>query len=293
LVERGQGDEWHVSIRTQNGAGVSDRLLFARSCDALADATSLIVAMQIDPETAAIHARVIDGLSEPVAPAPQASLAPPGVYSAPLPPPASTAAHSNAAVSETKTIERNPEPHAPAANVAHARALVGVAWQRDWGSLPAASDILEGALAVAVGPWWGEFGVGLSSREDIAQSAAPAIGSVRMLTGTLRACRRVWEQAALGVSPCLSFEWARWSSEGNSNLNAQRSDAILTSAVTLRWVGTVRIFESLSLMVPVDVVVPLSRPRFGFVEAGEWPREVFKPYWIALRAGAGVQLYFP
>jgi hypothetical protein len=298
VVERGEGDEWRALIRTQSSSGVSDRLLAARSCEALADATSLIVAMQIDPETAAIHARAIDGLSEPAAgaaPPSASSGGPQVVYPGRVVSPPVTSAHRGAAASETKTKEENPEARLWTRDAARprVRGMLAASVQRDWGSLPSASEIFAGALGVIYGPWWGEFGLGVSSSEDIARTSGPSIGSVRVLMPALRACWRAWEGPAVGMSPCIGFEWARWSSEGNSNLNAQRDDSVMASAASLRWLGSLKFSDDWRLIVPVDVVVPLSRPRFGFVQATERQVVVFTPSWIALRAGVGVQLYFP
>ena len=63
-VERTETDSWRVRIRTHSAEGNSDRGLVAHSCSALADATILIVAMLIDPETAATRARSLDAVSE-------------------------------------------------------------------------------------------------------------------------------------------------------------------------------------------------------------------------------------
>src|SRR5512145_2663542 len=49
----------------RSSRGTSERRLEARSCGALVDATSLIVAMTIDPDTAVTNARALDAVEVP------------------------------------------------------------------------------------------------------------------------------------------------------------------------------------------------------------------------------------
>jgi hypothetical protein len=316
IVTRIAVDDWRVSIHTASAAGHSDRTLSARSCEPLADATSLIVAMMIDPDTAATHAHLIAGLSEsPAMPAPDAVAVPTAPIAAPtaplvtypglLPRPVPTITRRVAVVSETKTIKQNPELNAPRSEAPARVPTRGFAseWaMRDWGSLPSATEVFGGSLGLAHGSWSGEASLGVSLREDItwsadhssaSQSAGPTIGSLRMLTGALRLCGRAWEHSRISVSPCAGFEWVRWSSEGNSNLANQRNQVVLTSAGEARLVGAFAVSETLSLLLPLDVVLPLSRPGFGYINSAGKPTGVFQPSLIAFRIGAGLRLYFP
>jgi hypothetical protein len=311
IVTRSDVDDWQVRIHTAGAAGHSERSLSARSCEPLVDATSLIIAMMIDPETAATHAHAIAGLSEsPGLPAYQpaeAAKVPLVTYPGQLSPPAPTSTPRVAGVSETKTIKQNPLSNAPAPRAevpagARTRGFASEWVARDWGSLPSATEIFGGSLGLAHGQWSGEASLGVSLREDItgsadhssaSRSAGPAIGSLRMLTGALRVCWRAWEHSRVSVSPCAGLEWARWSSQGNNSLANMRSDAVLTSAVGARLVGALAVSETLSLLLPLDVVLPLRRPSFGYTGSAGEPVGVFQPSRIAFRIGAGLQLHFP
>ena len=306
IVTRVDVDDWRVSIHTASAGGHSDRTLSARSCEPLADATSLIIAMMIDPETAATHAHVIAGLSEsPVMPARDpvaAPTAPPAAPTTPLvtypgllPPPAPTSNWRVAVVSGTKTIKQNPEFNAPRSEAPVRWPTRGFAsgWvMRDWGSLQSATEVIGGSLGLAHGSWSGEASLGVSLREDITQSTGRTIGSLRLLTGALRVCWRAWEHARVAVSPCAGFGGARWSSQGNSNLANQHSEVVAKPAAEARVVGAFAVSDTLSLLLPLDVVLPLNRPSFGYFASAS-KISVFQPSLIAFRMGAGLRLYLP
>jgi len=307
MVTRIAVDDWRVSIHTASAAGHTERSLSARSCEPLADATSLIIAMMIDPETAATHAHLIAGLSEsPVMPArdpvaaPTAPLVAPAAplvtYPGLLPPPAPTRTRRDAVLNETKTIKQNPEfnasrPQAPSQWPTRGFASEWV--MRDWGSLQVATEVFGGSVGLAHGPWSSEASLGVSLREDITQSTGRTIGSLRLLTGVLRVCWRAWEYSRVAVSPCAGFGWAWWSSQGNSNLANQRNEVAPKSAAEARVVGAFAVSETLSLLLPLDVVLPLKRPSFGYTAGGSEQIHVFEPSRTAVRLGAGLRLYFP
>jgi hypothetical protein len=213
-----------------------------------------------------------------------------------LAPPAPTSTWRAAVVSETKTIKQHPEFTVPRAEVqvrAPTRGFASEWVMRDWGSLQSATEVFGGSLGLVHGPWLGEASLGVSLREDIKQSIGPTIGSLRLLTGALRACWRAWEHARVAVSPCAGFEWAWWSSEGNSTLANQRDQVVITSAAETRLVGAFAVSDTLSLLLPLDVVLPLRRPSFGYTAGANGPIVVFEPSRIAVRVGAGLRLYFP
>lgn len=299
-VERTGETGWSVLLRTKSAAGQSARSLSARSCQALADATSLIIAMQIDPETAATHARVIEGLNETVdasrtPPSAQPSQPLPATTAQPLQP--STTLHPRpAVVSGTKTKQYNPDPSQPStATRARApwRVLLGAWALRDWGTLPAGTEIFGGALGVSRDSWWAEVAVGASLREDLLQRVGPPVGTLAVATGELRLCRQVYNPSRFALAACSGLQWARWSSQGNENLANHRNASAVTLSAEGRIVAALALFEPIQLLVPLDVVLPLNRPRFGVIQAAERQLELFEPSWLALRIGVGVQVAFP
>ncbi len=320
-VEPTAAESWRVHIHMQGGEGNSDRVLTARSCIALADATSLIIAMHIDPETAAAHAHSFAEVSEPaLAPAPGAMpipSAPVVAYPGQLPPPALANAQGNAAVSETKTIKTNlgTERDAAAGKLASERTtfdaevkaaavgpsrtqlhpLVGAWALVDWGSLPLASPGFGGSAGLASGPWMVEIAIGAWLNRDKTKGTElnPHAGiKLGMVSGAARLCHRIWEHAPFDLSPCAGFELVRWSGEGNSYLAGKQTGWALGFSPNARLLGTLSISEVLCLPVFLDVLLPLNRPKFGFQDAAGAPNYVYQPSQVALRVGVGVQLHF-
>src|SRR5664280_893816 len=163
-------DTWRVLIRTENGAGQSERTITAHSCTALVDATSLIIAMIIDPETAATHARAIEARSEPPtvtnSGAANSTLsAAPSSSSAPPPAPAVSNSQRNPSTSETKDQNPNTAPIGPPQSPALAArprpsGLIAAWAAADYGSLPSVTQALGGSLGLLYGPWRGEASFG-------------------------------------------------------------------------------------------------------------------------------------
>jgi len=295
---------WRVRIVLTTGDGKSDRWLFARTCQVLADATSLIVAMHIDPETAAAHARVLESVSEPSPAAPgvvNAPGAPMVSYPGQLPPASTT--QLNAVPSGTKTIETNPagKPDASAAHTVSASwrgssAFVGGWVLRDWGSLPAADWAFGGDVGASLGRWQIDttIGVWLNEQKDASQSdLIPRRITLGMLAGAVRACFGVWRYGQVQLLPCAGLEVERRTGEGTAHLYDTRSPAVLDVSPNLRALAYLNVYGALSLPVHFDVLFPLNPPRFGFTDASgtiEYP--VWQPSRVVFRLGTGVQFRF-
>lgn len=303
IVDRTDANTWRVRIVLTTSDGKSDRWLFAHSCQELADATSLIVAMHIDPETAAAHARALDSVSEP-------SPAVPGVVSAPAAPIVSypgqlpsVSTQLNAVPSGTKAIETNPAgmPGAIAARTASASwlgrsAFVGVWVLRDWGSLPAADWAFGGDVGASLGRWQIDttIGVWLNEQKDAPQSGLiPPRITLGMLSAAVRACYGVWSHGPLQLHPCAGLEVERRTGEGTAHLYDTRSPAVLDVSPNLRALASLNLYGPLSLPVHFDVLFPLNPPRFGFTDAsGAIEHSVWQPSRVVFRLGTGVQLHF-
>ena len=302
-VDQTDANTWRVHIALTTSDGKSDRWLFAHSCQALADATSLIVAMHIDPETAATHARALESVSEP-------SPAAPGVVNAPAAPivsypgqapPASM--QRNLVPDGTKTIETNPagSPSAAAAQTAsvlwpHRSAFVGAWVLRDWGSMPTADWAFGGDVGASLGRWQIDtaIGVWLNKQKDAPQSGLiPPRITLGMLSGAVRACYGVWSHGPLQLSPCAGVEVERRTGEGTAHLVSTNKRAVPDVSPNLRALANLNIYGPLSLPLHFDVLFPLNPPRFGFTDAaGTTEYSVWQPSRVAFRVGTGVQLHF-
>ena len=296
-VERLKAETWRVSIATESNDGKSDRAITAHSCQALLDATSLIVAMLIDPETAATHARPIEGTTTAVPGAPVADASEPAAPANTSPPPAPPLASTpvrNPLPSEAQN-QNQPMNHSGLRNstrtVSRMRAygLLGAWAAIDDGSLPSVTEAFGGSLGLLYGPWRGEttFGGWLSRNHRDPQSSYN--GDFSKIAGSARVCLAALTAARFSLGPCAGAELARVSGIGNAPLTrTQRPPVASAQAAAL---GTVAITEALAVRLDLDVSFPLKRPTFGFTYQ-QVDRTLFRPDWAALLVSAGIEWRF-
>jgi hypothetical protein len=305
-IERLGPASWRAVVRTESDDGKSERALAARSCAALLDASSLIIAIIIDPETATTNARAIEAVNLPET-ANQSNAAEP--VNPQSPPDATEVANREPAPLATPQEPQKRQlasPHLPDNSGSvmsptpptRLRSLTRgsiAAWAAaDYGSVPAPTVALGGALGLLYGPWRGEFAAGwwLPRSATWDKGTNPeAGGSFGMLAGSAKVCRRIWELGRMGLGPCAGLEVARWSGTANGNLSNTQSRARWDSSAEAKVLGILAISEIVGLRFDLDVLFPLHRPRFGFTSGGIENR-LFQPSAVLLRAGAGVELHF-
>jgi hypothetical protein len=301
-VERPRVDVWKVTIITQSAEGVSDRVVSSRTCAALLDATSLIVAMMIDPETAAAHARPSDDGPEGTAVPgePSAATLPnagPSGYgaNAPLPP----LPHPNTPARDSRALAQPPpadasinstEPH-PGWPLAGTIAMTSAL---DYGSLPGVSGSLLGSLGVHYGPLRaeGSFGYWLP-RDSIAEDSdiPGAGGSFRKAAVLGRACADVWNPSAFTVSPCLGLGVAWFSGVANDSVPKSARATVHVAEPEIGVLATLKLTSHLALRFDLDVAVPLPRPEFGYT-SGTDKKYLYKAKPASVRAGMGLEWKF-
>jgi len=293
-------ETWRVSIRTESSGGQSERAITAHSCSALVDATSLIIAMLIDPETAAIHARPIEGTSESaVSPiANPANSAPPSNSNTPPAPPTASNLQRDPVTSETKNKNSNigfvgpaPTEHWPTSG------LIAVWVGGDVGSLPSFTEVLGGSLGLLYGPWRGEVSFGYwfpKSKASLGPSNPTAAGDFRKLAGSAELCLTIWAPSRFALSPCAGFELASLSGVGRGSLIETHTERRPTASAESGFLGILRLTDALALRLNLDVLLPLNRPEFGYYVQGNQgePSTIFRPALIAARARLGVELHF-
>jgi len=305
-VERPRVDVWKVTIITQNAEGVSDRVVSSRTCAALLDATSLIVAMMIDPETAAAHARLSD--DGPVATAvpgePSVATLPnagPSGYgaNAPLPP----LPHPNTPARDSRALAQ-PLPAGASVNSTEwhpgwpLAGTIAMTSALDYGSLPALSGSFMGSLGVHYGPLRaeGSFGYWLP-RDSIASDLAGAGGSFGKAALLGRICVDVWNPTAITVSPCLGLGVAWFSGAANDRVphndrvpqNASKTVPIAEPEAGV--LTAIKLTSHLALRLDLDVAVPLPRPEFGYT-SGTDKKYLYQAKPVSVRAGMGLELKF-
>lgn len=245
---------WSVTLETSSGTATGHRTLSATSCEGLANATALIVALIIDPNAVAERSARTEGQMEKTAPAP--------------PPP--------------------PGPTVPPARAT--RVLVGAGATGSLGALPSPDLGVGAGLGLSGSVWRIEARVAYSSRwvESTALSdPAGAHGRFRHLAATLAGCL-ISRRSAFDWGGCVDFESGFVQGEG---VGVTRNSAKKTPWLGLGAGGFLGLRANPWLLFPlhVDAIVPLWRPDFTF-QAVDPP--IFRAWAVGGRMTAGVEVQF-
>ena len=251
-----RGERWLVTLETQTGAASGHRSIEATSCQGLASATALIVALMIDPDAVAAHAGK-------------------GAEMAPAPPPSPA----------------TPQPAVPPARAARSTfGIAGAGAAGDLGVLPGPDVGPGAALGLLLGHWRLELRVAYGVREvpsDTLADASGAYGKFRFYAGTLAGC---WTalRGAVDFGPCVEAELGAVHGEG--------AGADHNRGQTTPWfalgAGGVVIFKAtpwLHFPVHIDAVLPMWRPNFMVQHADG---SLFRAWPVGGRLTAGVELQF-
>lgn len=295
-VEHSREGAWKVTIVTDSDEGISERIVNSRSCAALLDATSLIVAMMIDPETAATHARTIDreGPTHSTAGSPPSGAIPgPRLSTPPQLGPQANAPSSN---SREAPAARFLPPNTSSETrlrwpFTGALALTS---GLDGGSLPGVSGVFRGAAALLYGPLRAEGSFGFWVPKNYVANLAdlPGGGGKYGKVAALgRVCAEVWKPSVFTVSPCLGIGIAWFSGSANELVQAHSSATLPVAEPNFGALATLGLSRSLAVRFDLDVAVPLNRPRFGYLR-GTDERVLYTAAPVSARAGIGLELKF-
>jgi len=253
VVER--RELWLVTLDTLAGGTAGHRTLESATCEGLASATALIVALIIDPDAVAAHAK----------PTPDATPAPPPTRAPAVTP---------------------PPPPPPRATFS----LVGVGAVGHLGVLPGA-DVGLGAhvglarrsLRVELRGAYGPRAVA-SSRVG---AAGEAYGKFRFWAATLAGCWML-ERGRLELGPCLDLELGAVAGEG---VGATET----TSATTWWYgmgAGVELVIAAtpwLRFPVHADAIVPWHRPSYVFRNVDQ---PIFRPWPVGARLSLAAEARF-
>ena len=254
------GPIWSVAIETNLAGRPGRRSIEAASCQDLADATALILALTIDPDVVA---------TKPARPKP-----PPPLPPSPLPPP--------------------PVPMAarPAAPKHDSRTdfLFGLHAQGSQGTLPSVDVGLGGSVGI-VGRRYrvelrGAYGL---RRDQIANAATPpgAFGRFNFWAGVLAGCLN-FGQEALAFGPCVDAEAGVVSAQGfGVSKGFQANKAWL--ALGAGGYAAISLGPRWAVPLHLDVLAPLVRPEFVFQNV---PNHVFQAPAAGVRVSLGIELHF-
>jgi len=261
------GAQWLVTLETESKTASGHRTIEAATCQGLANATALIVALMIDPD--AVAARSGQAQVDHPPPAPPTSPAPPSA-AALIPPPARTA---------------------PVASDARATSvLVGAAAAGNAGVLPSPDVGASISVGVARPGWRALARVAYGPRQvqsDTLTDPPGAYGRFSFLAGTLAGCLR-FVQPRFELGPCASLELGA--------VRGQGVGATQTTSNTAPWFGlgagafvAIRANAWLYFPIHADAVLPVWRPNYVFQNV---PAPIFQAWSVGLRLTAGVELRF-
>ena len=254
-VERGA--LWFVTLETASKTTSGHRTIEAATCQGLANATALIVALMIDPD--AVAARTGRAKDEE--------------------PPAQSPA-------------RVPAPTQPGADpgTRETHGLLGVAAVGTLGVVPSLDVGGSASVGVVRSRWRveGRAAYGLRRvRSETVPDASDAYGRFAFVAGTLAGCRTfLW--SGLDLGPCASAELGAVHGEGHG---ASQTTSKYTPWVALGAGGFLAIRANAWLYFPIhaDVVFPLWRPHYVFSNV---PTPIFQSWFVGGRLTAGVELRF-
>lgn len=256
VVATKAGSAWRLELVTRRGGRTGERAIEASTCQGVADAAAVLLAIALGPSEA--------GSAEVEPRAPEA------------PPPATPAADA-----DRSELRRR-------AAVGRPRALaLGIAGALDTATLPVVA--VGGALSVGWTP--GRARVELETRVLASQSAtleaSQAGADFSVLTFGARGCFAVVHGGSLEVSPCAGADVHFGSAAGygaRTNFDASARWTALTGGVLLR----APLASWLAVRARADLAVPLARPDFVVQNEGS----VHRPAAAAALVTAGLEANF-
>lgn len=286
---------FRVELEVASGGASSTRVLQGVSCESLADASALVIALAFDPDAVTAQeikrAEAAAGAAPPpgVAPAPDAEHAEgngaPHDHAAM--PPVATAALIRIPVPMPVPPPLPPPPPRPSPFSFGAFA----SFAGDAGALPSVAPGVRAGLSLGIGAFRIEpsFEAWPSSRSALA--GRPGAGAeLRLLAFSLDACRRVlpWDEGDAGAAAfaCVGFEIGELRGEG-FGVTSPSSGGALWSAPKAALRVELSIAPWAAITLDAGVAVPLDRKRFVLdLSAG---RElVHEPSSVSGRAGLGL-----
>lgn len=266
-----EGPPWRATIRFVDGRERGTRRLEAATCEELAEAAALVMAVAIDREEAP---------PAPVPPPAPDALAKPA--SAPAAPPPAPVSRPAAASGDAPTPAAKPSddgaPHLD----------VGLALAAQSGLLPslAGGGALSATLHVGKIELTGTgalFAESTTSTNDAGGRSVTA--AFRAWTIDARIGRSFWPTASLRFAPALGIGLSRLSGAGaGASTNTTAEDWLPTPFVGGE--ASLRLGERIAPFLGIDAGLPLGRSAFAFRGLAS---PVHEPAEVVVRAAAGVR----
>jgi hypothetical protein len=283
------GDSFALDLATIDGELRGERHLAAPTCQELAAAAALIVALAVDPKAVAARGNATESEGGATTPA-----APPESATASNPPPPA----ANAAPVPTSPVATNRAPRTAPGPGIRVMGFTEAALAGDVGTLPGPS--IGPSLSGGVG--LGRFRVRLGASYFVPRfaEAAPVVdkgtrgGDVSLFAVNLAGCYAVFTPRALELGVCAMVE--------GGALFAAGSGFDHSKDATTPWLGaggstemTIPVTHALTVRVAVGAIAPFARSTVRFSEnTGDVTqmRDIHRPGSVAGRAALGVGLAF-
>jgi hypothetical protein len=269
IVEHTASGHWNVRLTTVRDGATGERVVESDSCQSLADATALIVALTIDPERVAARA---PGVSSAPAASTVAPAAPPASAAAPAAASASPSVSAPTAptASPSAAPAREAPPTPPAAATGPTLFALFAQVGGDVGTLPRAAFAVSAGGALTLGAFRVEgYGTYLPPQATY-PTALPSLGTnIHLLAGGLRGCFLPL-RGSVEAGGCAGLELGDLRGQGFGALpNRQQVFHPANGggpwvAPTLSGRASWRIARSFALVLDVGLVVPLERDAFQF-----------------------------
>ena len=261
---------WRLLLETRAGARVGKRTVAADTCEQLADATALILALMIDPSAALKR-------PEPIAPLPRVE--PPPVAA----PPTAPALPAASPVPEPVT----PLPAAPSRGPLPELA-VAVTAVADVGTLPGPALGVGAGGGLLVGPY--RFNTDITyfpTRTGRLATLPAAGGEFTLVAAALVACRSMVTAWRASAGLCLGAELDVVLAKG-FGVTFPESGSARWGALLGGGLVDVPLAGPLAAELRVMGVIPFARPPFFFDDIGT----IYRPTVVGLRLGLGLTAHF-
>jgi hypothetical protein len=259
---RSVGSGYELLLDTEQGARAGHRSVHASSCDEIADAAALIIALAIDPALGQF-------MPEPVAPAAPTAALPPPVPPPPVLPPAR----------EPRPAQARPPSGMPLG------AAVGASFVADWGTLPGVAWGFELALGIELQRVRIEVtGLRLPGQDRTIESNPDRGGTIDLWAGGLRSCYVAGDDDS-GIGGCAGVEMGQLRGQG---FGADREDTRSVAWLAARLGALLRyqLAPSIAVRGAIEALLPATRPEFLLDNVGV----VHRPEPISGRLVIGLEL---
>lgn len=285
-----------LALATEDEGGHRGRrALTGATCEALADAAALVIALGWDPAAVAA-ARARPAAAEPVgAPAPTpepppAPAPPPSPAPAVAPPPPPGRPRSPGTVAPSASPPTSPSAAGDGARAPRIGLGIGVVVEA--GGLPGLSVGVAGAASLLLGPYRVEVsGTGIPAAEAALEGDTDRGGRFGQVLGAAAVCRAVapWRGGGAGheVSACVGLEGGAILATG-FGVDEERDATQPWVAPRAGVSGRLELVRGLALRGDLVVAVPLLRDTFLLDQLGE----VHRPAAVSGRAQGGLDLRF-